>query len=372
MSANSPHTNPAIVKDASDAARASRERELRALVAPIAEELELSSVELNRELSGTELSSTSAAVLEISAHARRYRGKRLRAAVVLLAGRACGSLTSSHVKIAAIVEMIHMATLVHDDVLDHADTRRRVPTVNSRFGNNVAVLLGDWTYARAFALSTKLEEQACSRILAEITATVCRGEIEQSRARLDFTISEDRYIEMIDAKTASLYAASAELGALYAGANESVVTKARDYGRALGLAFQIVDDCLDLDGSEEVVGKSLGTDVSEGKITLPIIYMMRDSNDAQRARIREIFTIAKQFQDETNGELLTPEAHAKSAANAQKLLAPEFRLREGLEASYALADRYIHSAVESLQSLPACPARNCLQSMAEYILHRRW
>lgn len=344
-----------------------RELELRSLVAPIAAELEASSVELNRELEGQ-----SAAVREISAHARRYRGKRLRAAVVLLTARACGSVTPAHVRIAAIVEMIHMATLVHDDVLDRADVRRRVPTVNSRFGNNAAVLLGDWIYARAFAMSTQLENQSCSRILAEITATVCRGEIEQSRARHDFTLSQDRYIEMIDAKTAALYAASTELGALYAGASAKVVAQAREFGRALGLAFQIVDDCLDLDGAEEIVGKSLGTDIAEGKITLPVIYMMRELKDSQRARVEEIFNFARELDSSESSSVQSPEWSARIAEAARRLSDPELKLREALKASYAMADHYIRVSLDCLQSLPASPARDCLQSMAGYVLQRRW
>lgn len=348
---------------AAGSAAEGRERELRALIAPVAEELEASSAAFN-----VELDCSSEAVRDVSAHVRRYRGKRLRAAVVLLTGRTFGPPTPSHIKIAAIVEMIHMATLAHDDVLDRADVRRRVPTVNARFGNEIAVLLGDWIYARAFAMSTRLENQTCSRVLSEITATVCRGEIEQTRAKYDFQLSQDRYIEIIDAKTASLYAASAELGALYAGAPESVVSRARDFGRSLGLAFQVIDDCLDFDGAEEVVGKSLGTDIEEGKITLPIIKMMERVDAAGRDRVRAVFEDARDamLQNGAAGSASTRQSYAAA------LLAPELQLKEALEASYAVARGHVHDALEAARALPAGPARDCLTSMAAYVLARRW
>lgn len=358
-----------------------RERELHALVAPVADELEASSVELDLELD-----CNSDAVREIASHARRYRGKRLRAAVVLLTGKACGKLVSEHTKIAAIVEMIHMATLVHDDVLDRADVRRRVPTVNAKFGNVTAVLLGDWIYARAFAKSTKMSNQTCSRLLAEVTATVCRGEIEQSRAKYDFTLTEDRYIQMIDAKTASLYAASSELGAGYASESELLVNHAREFGKNLGLAFQIVDDCLDLDGSEDVVGKSLGTDIAEGKITLPMIYMLQGIGDTGRARMQSLFNTARDTNRDFAGGAGEPASnghvHSHIHSNVHKapvqpsavlkLLASEFQLSSALERSYAAADRYVSLALDHLHALPPSPARECLDSMAKYILERRW
>jgi octaprenyl-diphosphate synthase len=325
-----------------------RERELRGLVAPIAGELEAASIDLIRELE-----SSSESVRELVAHANRYRGKRLRAAHVLLMARACGRVVPSHIKIATIVEMIHMATLVHDDVLDGSQVRRRVPTANARFGNEVAVLLGDWIYARAFSISTRLPTTVCSRVLAEVTATICRGEIEQSLAKYDFTLSEERYLEMIDAKTASLYAASCELGARYADARQDHVSAARRFGRSLGLAFQIVDDCLDLDGSEDVVGKSLGTDVVEGKITLPIIHLLARESAAGRRRVEEIF-------------------RTEDVADRVGALAAELDLAGALESSHATAERSLRDAMEALSPLPPSPAKDSLAAMADYVLCRRW
>lgn len=344
-----------------------RERELRALVKPILTELERSTVVLEGALE-----SASPAVLEISARARRYRGKRLRAAVTLLTGAAVApressktghrvsALTEELVTIAAIVEMIHMATLVHDDVLDHAEMRRRVPTVNALYGNQTAVLLGDWIYARAFCLSTQLEDQTCSRLLSDVTATLCQGEIEQTRARFDFDLDRARYLAMIEAKTASLYAASCELGAHYAGAGDSVVAGARAFGKNLGLAFQIVDDCLDLEGVEDVVGKSLGTDVSEGKITLPMILVLEGLTKGHRRRFEEIFRVA--------------DAPARGArrADALEALRREFDLSAALAGAYALARRFAAGALAALEPFPPSEPKSCLESMTRYVLGRRW
>jgi octaprenyl-diphosphate synthase len=339
-----------------EAGAAERERELRALVAPIERELELSS-----DLMMKELESPSAPVAEVSAHARRYRGKRLRAAVSLLTGKAAlaaapkrggeKGLTDAHVKIAAIVEMIHMATLVHDDVLDHADVRRRVPTVNSLYGNQVAVLLGDWIYARAFCISTRLEDQTCSRLLSDVTATLCQGEIEQSRAKYKLALGLDEYFAIIDAKTAALYAASCELGARYAGAPDPLVKSAGEFGRSLGVAFQIVDDCLDFEGAEDVVGKSLGTDAAEGKITLPMIFALKGMTPARRRRFEEI--------------LREGAGTGPNGGTALTALRGEFDMARAVAESYGEARRFAGAAVRALDAFPPSEARTCLETMAK-------
>ncbi len=353
LEGNSEAKTPAIPKSAAREGRATdvRQNDLRRLVAPVARELELSSAGLLRELD-----SDSEAVRDVVSQLHCVRGKRLRAACVLLVGRAClgdRPMTPAHLEIASIVELIHMATLVHDDVLDRADVRRTVETVNSRFGNEVAVLLGDWIYARAFSISTRLDDQTCSRVLSDVTATICRGEIEQSRAKYDFGLDEARYLETIEAKTASLYASSCELGARYAMAADSVVAAARRFGLELGIAFQIVDDCLDLDGSEDVVGKSLGTDIAEGKITHPVIALLRTAPPRGRARIAEIF-------------------RSEGIEDRVATLWREFDVRAALEVSYGLAQRSAGAALAALEPFPPSAAKQSLVAMAEYVLSRRW
>ena len=198
----------------------------------------------------------SPAVRDMTSHVARFQGKRLRAALVLLTGEATGNTTDEHSTVAVIVEMIHLATLVHDDILDGAQVRRRVACVNERWDNQVAVLLGDFLYARAFALSTTLSSRLCSRLLSETTRRLCVGEIEQSTRRYDFDMSQADYEQIAGSKTASLYSAACELGARYPGGNEELGQSMARFGWNLGLAFQIVDDCLDLTGTTAELGKS--------------------------------------------------------------------------------------------------------------------
>ncbi len=327
---------------------AQKEIELQSILSPIRKELDAMSEYLVRELQ-----STSPRVEELITHLARYRGKRLRSALVLLSGKGFGNFTQTHIPVAAIVEMIHTATLVHDDILDEATIRRQLPTVRSRWGNDSAVLLGDYIYAKAFSISTRLESQLASRVLSEVTKTICQGEIEQIASRYDFELSEERYLQMIGAKTASLYASACELGAAYAGASETAVREMYRFGWNLGLAFQIIDDCLDLEGAEEVVGKSLGTDVCEGKLTLPILFVLRGLKRSERRRIEEIYRSAK-------------------VSDPVQALWKEFPIREGIDDSLAKADSYIRESLSALRSMPSGSCRNSMEFMAEYVLCRKW
>ncbi|HET6202275.1 MAG TPA: polyprenyl synthetase family protein [Planctomycetota bacterium] len=320
---------------------------LEELLGPVRAEVE----EMSR-LFERELSAPSAVLRDLVAQVSRYKGKRLRGAEVLLVGKALGPLDPEHLPVAAIVEMIHTATLVHDDVLDQASKRRGLASVNARFGNPTAVLLGDYLYAKAFHLSTGLRSQVASRLLAGTTRTVCRGEIEQTAARFDFDLTEERYVELIDMKTASLHGAACELGCRYAGQTEELACAMREFGRSLGLAFQIVDDCLDLDGEEAVVGKSLGTDVAEGKVTLPVVHLLARLSPRERVRVKEIYL-------------------SEGIADRAGTLAAEFDLRPGIEYALGRADGSIRKAQELLDRLPASPSRDALASLAEYVLCRR-
>jgi octaprenyl-diphosphate synthase len=320
---------------------------LQELLSPVRDEVEEMSRFFERELAAP-----SAVLRELVGHLSRYKGKRLRGTEVLLVGKAFGPLGPEHVPVAAIVEMIHTATLVHDDVLDVASLRRGLASVNARYGNPTAVLLGDYIYAKAFHLSTGLRSQVASRLLADTTRTVCRGEIEQTAARFDFDLTEARYLELIDMKTASLHGAACELGARYAGEGEETALAMRGFGRDLGRAFQIVDDCLDLEGDERIVGKSLGTDVSEGKITLPVVHLLAGLSPRERLRVREIYL-------------------AEGIADRAATLAAEFDLRPGIEYAIQCADGSSRKALESLERLPAGPCRDALASLAEYVLCRR-
>ena len=261
----------------------------RAILGELFEPVE-EGMERMRDVLRSQLVEASPAVSDMIGHIDRFRGKQLRAALVLMVGEASGNTTDEHATVAAIVEMIHLATLVHDDILDGAEVRRRVACVNERWDNQIAVLLGDFLYARAFALSTTLSSRLCSRLLSETTRKLCVGEIEQSTRRYDFEMSKERYEDVAGAKTASLYAAACELGARYPGGNEELGREMSQLGWNLGLSFQIIDDCLDLTATTEELGKTAGTDVEDGKVTLPVLCVYADADEGTRAAIRDVYT----------------------------------------------------------------------------------
>jgi len=322
-------------------------RELLAeFLAPVA-----GGMERMRAVLATQLAEPSAAVSDMTGHVARFQGKQLRGALVLLTGEATGNTTDEHASVAAIVEMIHLATLVHDDILDGAQVRRRVACVNQRWDNQIAVLLGDFLYARAFALSTTLSSRLCSRLLADTTRTLCVGEIEQSTRRYDFEMSQVTYEGIAIAKTASLYAAACELGARYPGGNQEPGERMARVGRNLGLAFQIVDDCLDVTGSTEELGKSAGNDVEDGKITLPTLYVYAHADEEARARIRDVYT-------------------RPGLENRTQLLREACSLSSGVEHAFGRARELVDEALMLLSSLPPSPARRSLEGLSEFVLER--
>ena len=304
---------------------------------------------LNRELP-QDLFPGNADLSPLLEHVGRYRGKQLRPALVYLAASATGGVREVHHTIAKVVELIHVATLVHDDILDGAELRRRLPTIHALHGNEIAVLLGDSIYAKAFALAVQLEDQTCSRMLSEVTRTICNGEITQILHRFDFAWTEARYFEVIRDKTASLYAAACRLGAHYAGGSRAECEAFDTFGTELGIAFQIVDDCLDLDGEERVVGKSLGTDLEKGKLTLPLLWIVKHSpGGADRLR-----------------RLVADESPAR---HLQRLRA-EFPLQDAVAYALRAAQARIVKARAALDRIPATPARAALDGVADYVLAR--
>lgn len=300
-----------------------------------------------------ELQDPSAAVSDMLDHVARFRGKQLRGALVLLTGKATGNTSDEHAKVAAIVEMIHLATLVHDDILDGAEVRRRVACVNQRWNNQVAVLLGDYLYSRAFALSTQLSSRLCSSLLSETTKTICVGEIDQSTLRYDFVMTQERYESVCGAKTASLFAAACELGARYPSGDEEAGKLMRSVGWNMGLGFQIIDDYLDLTATEEIAGKTVGCDVEDGKVTLPVLHVYSRASDAVRERIREIYT--------------QPELPNRADALRQAV-----DLEEGLNYARMRANELIENALRSMAVLPESQARSSIESIGEFFLERNW
>ena len=197
----------------------------------------------------------------------RGSGKRLRPTLALLAGGASGRIYDGHITLGVIVELIHIATLVHDDILDEAQLRHGLETANSRWGNEVSVLLGDCLFAHALKLAASYPTTEVCRRVSEATNTVCAGEILQTERRFDVNLVQHQYIDIINMKTGALFAVSCELGASLNGSPPTVVESLREFGTNLGIAYQIYDDCVDILGQERKAGKSLGTDVKKGKLT---------------------------------------------------------------------------------------------------------
>jgi octaprenyl-diphosphate synthase len=218
------------------------------------------------------------------AYAIGGRGKRLRPLLALLAGGASGKINSNHIDLAVIVELIHIATLVHDDVMDEAERRRAQPTANARWGNLLSVLLGDCLFAHALTLSTSFENSEIGRTIARTAATVCSGEMIQTQRRFDLNLTVEDYLRIVEMKTGSLFSTAAELAALISEADPNVIETFKTFGVQIGTAYQIYDDCVDLAGSESVTGKTLGTDLRKGKFTLPVLIFLRSASDFERER----------------------------------------------------------------------------------------
>ncbi len=320
-------------------------RKLVAAYAPIARELD----EAERVFE-TELGSRFPFVQNLVDHCADFRGKRLRPALVLLTGRACGGLTAAHPVLAAVVEMIHTATLVHDDILDEAEIRRHAATVNAEWGNETAVLLGDFLFTHAFHLAASLETTLACRWIGRATNLVCEGEMQQVHNRGNLTLSEADYFAIIGGKTAELTAVSCRLGAHYAGAGAAVVEAMEGYGRDLGVAFQIADDVLDIWGEESKTGKSLGTDLEKQKLTLPLIRLLETAEPATATAVRRLLAEAN------------PENRHE--------LRPYLEDSGALEYAWDLARYHAGQAAAALDLLPDSPARATLRNLAAYVVRR--
>ncbi|MFI4875252.1 MAG: polyprenyl synthetase family protein [Blastopirellula sp. JB062] len=297
-----------------------------------------------------EMSSRYEAVNQVVSYGCMLGGKRMRPALLLLAAKACGQVTDAHYTLGAVIEMIHTATLVHDDVLDEADQRRHLATVNSRWNNETSVLLGDFLFSHAFYLATTLPTPSAARMIGRSTNIVCEGELRQIASRQAFATTEEEYLEIIDAKTAELCACACQLGALYAEASDEQVAALEKFGRDLGIAFQIADDLLDVEGNEDETGKSLGTDLEKQKPTLPLIYALKSFEGEER---RQILAIVE-----------------GPAQQRGPQLRPWLKRCDALGYARGRANQYVQSAIEALSILPASQARATLERLASFVTAR--
>src|SRR5690349_2990045 len=227
-------------------------------------------------------------IVDYAEYALNGNGKHLRAALVALTGNAVGKVGESHVTVATIIEMVHLATLVHDDVMDEAEIRRGRLTLAANWGNEIAVLFGDCLFAQALKLAASFPTPEVCRAVAMATNTVCAGEILQTQHRRDFEFTREKYFKVLEMKTAELFALSCDLSGYLSGASPERRTALREFGLAFGTAYQVHDDCIDLFGSEAAEGKSLGTDLAKGKLTLPILLVWERADAKDRARLQEL------------------------------------------------------------------------------------
>lgn len=289
------------------------------------------------------------AIAPYADYALNGNGKHLRPALVALTAEALGKANDDHVTVAVVIEMVHLATLVHDDVMDEAEIRRGRLTLAANWGNETAVLFGDCLFAQALTLAASFPTPEVCRAVATATNTVCSGEILQTQRRGDFQFTREQYFKVLEMKTAELFALSCDLSALLSGAGENGRKTMRDFGLAFGTAYQVYDDCVDLFGSETSAGKSLGTDLAKGKLTLPVLLAWERADASDRAKL----------------ESLVQTWSTNSMRRMSKLLAKY----ETLPASLTVVEQYLSQARELLRRLPRSNGREGLLGLTDYLAH---
>lgn len=289
---------------------------------------------------------------EVTAHLVEAGGKRIRPMLTLAAARLCGYDGPHHINLAATVEFIHTATLLHDDVVDESAQRRGRPTANLLWDNKSSVLVGDYLFARSFQLMTETGSLRVLDILSNASATIAEGEVLQLTAAQNLKTDEDIYLRVVRGKTAALFSAATEVGGVIAGAPEPVVRALYDYGDALGIAFQIVDDVLDYGGATSVIGKNTGDDFRERKLTLPVIKAVARADSAERA----FWTRVIEKGDQRDGDL----------AEAMALIARHGALDEARSEALDWAAR----ASAAVDRLPVHPISGLLGDLAGFVVAR--
>jgi octaprenyl-diphosphate synthase len=315
------------------------------VLTPIAEELKRVD-----ELIGRRLESDVPLVRQVAQYIVAAGGKRLRPALLLLACGALGYRGEPRLSLAAVVEFIHTATLLHDDVVDESKLRRGHETANAAFGNAASVLVGDFLYSRAFQMMVEVDDMRVMRVLADATNTIAAGEVMQLMGSHDPQVDEARYLEVIRRKTAKLFEAAARLAAVLARSTPAIEDGLARYGAHVGTAFQLIDDVLDYSGDEAQIGKSLGDDLAEGKPTLPLIHVLRAGSSSDQAVVRQAI-VAGGRQD--FGAVL----HAIRASGA-------------LDYARAAAEREVQAAVAALTPLPQSEFKRSLLELASFSVVR--
>lgn len=293
------------------------------------------------------------AITAISRHLHYGGGKRLRPMLLLLSSRLVGDGGHSAIRLAAVVELVHTATLVHDDVIDGADTRRGQPSPNVKWGNQTSVLAGDWIYMKAFQMALREANFRILDMLVDVTQLMVEGELLQLERLGSLQVTEAEYLDLVHRKTAALFAACGRLGALCAGGSESQQQRLGEYAWNVGMAFQLVDDVLDLTATEEVLGKPVGSDLREGKVTLPLIYALQEAGEEAR---RVIATVL-----EDRGYRRVPFSAVLELARAG-----------GIQRARRRAEQFAETARKVISSFPESPYQRALYSLADLVVDRQY
>ncbi len=320
----------------------------KSIFGTIASEMQLVETEFERQAS-----SNIQVINYLGEYLSASGGKRVRPALLILANKAVGSDGGSEgvIRLATVMEMLHTATLVHDDIIDNADLRRGRSSINSRFGNQTAVLMGDWLYMSAFETSLKERSLEILDILTVLTRKMTEGELIQLTAIGRLDITEAEYFDILERKTAYLFSACCEIGAILGEADAALQAALKDYGSHLGVAFQLVDDILDVTQATDVLGKAAGSDLLEGKLTLPLIYLLQ--NEPSLLPLIEKVMLSGAYEAIRRDEILTKlDAHGIID-----------RIRERI-------DRHSKLAIKSLDVLPQSEYRQCLEAVLNYITER--
>ena len=319
---------------------------IEAILEPIQEEMGKVEDRLH-----SDISSGDTQLVDLVFHIGKIKGKRFRPALLLLSGKCSGSFVPQHIDLAIVVEMIHTATLVHDDIIDEAVVRRHVETINSKWGREISILFGDYIFSRAYTILSALDSQMATLIVSQTINTICEGEIVQLLRRYDSDITESEYMSIIERKTASLCAASCKLGAIFSGANKRLSEALTNYGLKLGMAFQIIDDCLDVIGKEEEVGKTLNTDIQTGKLTLPLIRLVN------RLPVN---------RKESACELIFQNGGKKTNSAIIDLLSEH----EAIDYAYESARQLVKKAQEEISFIPDTIFKTALLELGDYVVDR--
>jgi len=307
-------------------------------------------VAVEQEL-GRDAASGVSTITEIAEYLREGGGKRIRPSLLLLSAHQLGYSGHGAVQLGAVVEMVHTATLVHDDIIDGADTRRGRPSANTRWGNEKCVLAGDWLYMQAYRVALEQQNLRILELLVSLTQQMVEGELLQIQ-KLGKAVSEAEYYDLIFRKTACLFSTSMSMGAVLAGATQAEEATLATYGRAVGLAFQIIDDVLDLTASEDVLGKPVASDLREGKATLAVIHSLDHGTVRDRQAIQRVLD-DRSFENVSRGQIQDILSHNGS-----------------VEYAMAAADRYAEQARQALYTLPETEFRRALLWVPDFVVAR--